>query len=149
ITRERVRQIASHSLKQCVKVLKTARPDVYPSMMQVLRNSRIASLGDLLMSASNAGHSQEYDLRGCFRMLLLSAGDDVHRIDDSGQLWSASEEISADFYKKVLRTAHAVLRGVPMDFRQACVEIAKQLRQFDDEQIAVIRKILRGASRVF
>jgi hypothetical protein len=158
ITRERVRQIAAHSLKQCVKVLKTARPDVYPSMMHVLRNSRIVSLDDLLTNANNAGHSQEYDLRACFRMLLLSAegdklllsaGDAVHRVDDSGQLWSTSKEITAEFYKKVLRTAHAVLRGVPMDFRHTCVEIAKQLQQFDDEQIALIRQILRGASRVF
>jgi len=56
--------------------------------------------------------------------------------------------MTPEFYERVLRTARNLLRGVPQDLARITVEVAKVLRQFEDQQIEGVRKILQTPSGV-
>jgi hypothetical protein len=96
----------------------------------------------------NAGQSRQYDLKASLRMGLLAQEDSAHALDAATELWSASDEMTPEFYRKVLKTALNILQGIPRSCDQVSIEVAKTLRYLEDQQIEVIRKILLSPSRL-
>ena len=66
-----------------------------------------------MLNIQNAGQSKEYDLKASLRMVLLAQEDSAHALDAATELWSASDEMTPEFYRKVLRIALNILQGIP------------------------------------
>jgi len=145
MTRERVRQIVDAILKRILRTVRTYRPDVYPTIQSMIKTYRIVSLDEIITAIPNVGSSAVYDARACVRMLLIANRGEMHSLDPVGNLWG-SKETTPEFVKKVLRTASAILNGIPMSCGQLSVEVARSLRQFEDDRIKTIQKIILNPS---
>jgi Bacterial RNA polymerase, alpha chain C terminal domain len=141
LTRERVRQIVDIGLRLILRDIKIHCPDVYPGIRNLFRTRGVVSLDDLTTAIPNLGSSVQFDSKACVRLLLFANPCETHPLGLGGNVWGSSE-ITPEFHKKVLRTARAILNGIPMECAQVSVEVAKSLRQFDDRQIKTIRKLL-------
>jgi hypothetical protein len=106
-------------------------------------------LEEIALGIDNWGEADHYDGKEALRTLLLAERLGAHPLDAAAELWSVSEEMSPLFCRKVLETARGLLRGVPQNCDHIAVEVAKTLKQFDDDQIDAIKKILRNASAYF
>lgn len=148
LTRERVRQIVEASLKFILRHLKIRRPDVFPTILNLIRAKDVASLDEIMAAIQNFGTSTVFDERAAVRMLLVADRREVHHLDAAGNLWGA-KDVTLEFNEKVMKAAGAVLKGIPMSCEHLSVEVAKSLGQFEDRKIKIIQKLLLNPSNKF
>ncbi|MGC2704335.1 MAG: DNA-directed RNA polymerase subunit alpha C-terminal domain-containing protein [Candidatus Acidiferrales bacterium] len=144
LTRERVRQIVDKGLELILRNVKTHRPDISPEIRKFIRGNGVVSLDQVAGAIANLGSSELIDSRACARLVLFADPEDWRPLDSAGNAW-ASRDVTAEFHRKVLRAAQAVLDGIPMTCALAAVEVAKSLRQFDDSRVVMIQKLLLTA----
>lgn len=147
LTRERVRQIVDAALKLILRNLKTCRPDVYENVLNLIQAHGVVSLDEVTTAIPNLGSSMVFDEKASVRMLLIANRGEFQRLDPSGNVWG-SKELTLEF-SKVLKAAHAVLKGIPMPCEHVSLEVARSLRQFEDGKIRAIQKLLLSPSGQF
>jgi hypothetical protein len=148
LTRERVRQIVEAGLRLILRNVKTRCPDVYPGIRNLFRKHGVVSLDEVTTVIPDLGSSVQFDSRACVRLLLFANPSETCPLDFGGNIW-ASKQLAPGFQRNVLRTARAILNGIPMACAQVSLEVAKSFGQFDDKQINTIQKLLLNSSGHF
>ena len=141
LTRERVRQIADKGLQIISRHVRTRLPDLFTEIQQFIGARGVVSLDDVIAIIPNLGTSDPFDSKAGVRVLLLASQDGGRPLDATGNAW-CSREITPAFHRQVLKAARRILKGVPMRCVDVSVEVAMSLRQFDDLQMNIIRKLL-------